>query len=128
MLLEVWNDSKPLKLESATMFDSAAPGYDSGWVGQASMRWPNKHLFTARFTGFFVPPLSQFYTFYIRGDDKFLLFMSTSGRPEDKVLFVRGELTFHQICDSIMHTHTPLMLNENLSTTQKLIKKNEKKK
>lgn len=41
--------------------------------------------YSSKVTGFFVAPWEDYFTFYIKSDDKSKLFLSTSGKPEDKV-------------------------------------------
>lgn len=58
----------------------------ASWIDSASYAWPmEKDTFVARFSGFLVPPDSDVYRFYIRGDDRYAIYFSQTGRPEDKV-------------------------------------------
>ena len=41
--------------------------------------------YSSKITGFFVPPQSDNYTFYIRSDDKSELYLSPVGEPSGKV-------------------------------------------
>lgn len=41
--------------------------------------------FVARFSGFLVAPDSDVYRFYIKGDDRYAIYFSPTGLPEDKV-------------------------------------------
>ncbi|XP_004640150.1 fibrocystin-L [Octodon degus] len=85
--LEVWNGSQPARLEDILGFDETTPGYmGAAWVDSASYSWPMEHdTFVARFSGFLVAPDSDVYRFHIRGDDRYAIYFSQTGLPEDKV-------------------------------------------
>lgn len=56
------------------------------WVDSASYVWPmEQDTFVARFSGFLVAPESDVYRFYIKGDDRYAIYFSQTGLPEDKV-------------------------------------------
>uniref|UniRef100_A0A8C8ZFE9 Fibrocystin-L n=1 Tax=Prolemur simus TaxID=1328070 RepID=A0A8C8ZFE9_PROSS len=85
--LEVWNDSRPVHLEEILEYNEKTPGYmGASWVDSASYSWPKEQdMFVARFSGFLVVPESDVYIFYIKGDDRYALYFSQTGLPEDKV-------------------------------------------
>ncbi|XP_054983665.1 fibrocystin-L [Sorex araneus] len=85
--LEVWNNSRPAHLEEILEYNEKTPGYTGAiWVDSASYIWPMEHdMFVARFSGFFVAPDSDIYRFYIKGDDRYAIYFSHTGVPEDKV-------------------------------------------
>ncbi|XP_073925166.1 fibrocystin-L isoform X4 [Castor canadensis] len=85
--LEVWNNSRPVHLEEILEYNEKTPGYmGASWVDSASYIWPmEQDTFVARFSGFLVAPDSDIYRFYIRGDDRYAIYFSQTGDPEDKV-------------------------------------------
>ncbi|KAG9339164.1 hypothetical protein JZ751_024022 [Albula glossodonta] len=84
--MEIWNDSTPNPLDDALLYDETRPGYSVHWVDSLSHTWPLKlDLFVSRLSGFIVFTETDNYTFYIRGDDRYALYFSQTGRPEDKV-------------------------------------------
>ncbi|XP_053415184.1 fibrocystin-L isoform X2 [Nycticebus coucang] len=85
--LEVWNNSQPVDLEEILDYNEKTPGYmGANWVDSASYSWPmEQDMFAARFSGFLVVPDSDVYIFYIKGDDRYALYFSHTGLPEDKV-------------------------------------------
>ncbi|XP_036904303.1 fibrocystin-L isoform X2 [Sturnira hondurensis] len=84
--LEVWNNSRPAHLEEILEYNEKTPGYmGASWVDSASYTWPmEQDTFAARFSGFLVAPDSDVYRFYIRGDDRYAIYFSQTGLPEDK--------------------------------------------
>lgn len=86
--MEMWNNTNIQRLEDALTYNSSRPGYSVQWVDSLSYKWPNKmDYFVARFSGFFVPTETDNYYFLIKGDDRFQLYFSLTGRPQDKVLY-----------------------------------------
>ncbi|XP_044514196.1 fibrocystin-L [Gracilinanus agilis] len=85
--LEVWNNSRPTHLEEILGYNESTPGYMGGsWVDTASYAWPlEQDMFVARFSGFLVAPDSDDFRFYIKGDDRYAVYFSPTGNPEDKV-------------------------------------------
>ncbi|XP_076961678.1 fibrocystin-L [Callospermophilus lateralis] len=85
--LEVWNNSRPAHLEEILGYNEKTPGYmGASWVDSASYAWPmGQDTFVARFSGFLVAPDSDVYRFYIKGDDRYAIYFSQTGLPEDKV-------------------------------------------
>lgn len=76
-----------MHLEEILGYNEKTPGYlGAHWVDSASHVWPmEQDTFVARFSGFLVPPDSDFYRFYIKGDDRYAIYFSQTGLPEDKV-------------------------------------------
>ncbi|XP_070248855.1 fibrocystin-L [Myotis yumanensis] len=85
--LEVWNNSRPVHLEEILEYNEKTPGYmGASWVDSASYIWPmEQDAFVARFSGFLVAPDSDVYRFYIKGDDRYAIYFSQTGLPEDKI-------------------------------------------
>nr|XP_010954142.1 fibrocystin-L isoform X1 [Camelus bactrianus] len=85
--LEVWNNSRPVHLEEILEYNEKTPGYlGASWVDSASYVWPTEQdTFIARFSGFLVAPDSDVYRFYIKGDDRYAIYFSQTGLPEDKM-------------------------------------------
>ncbi|KAL6460366.1 hypothetical protein MHYP_G00303320 [Metynnis hypsauchen] len=84
--MEMWNNTNVQYLENVLTFNSSRPGYSVQWVDSLSYLWPNEiDYFVARFSGFFVPTETDNYYFLIKGDDRFQLYFSMTGRPQDKV-------------------------------------------
>ncbi|XP_051826954.1 fibrocystin-L [Antechinus flavipes] len=85
--LEVWNNSRPTHLEEILEYNESTQGYmGDTWVDTASYVWPmEQDMFAARFSGFLVAPNSDSYRFYIKGDDRYAVYFSPTGNPEEKV-------------------------------------------
>ncbi|XP_013209363.1 fibrocystin-L [Microtus ochrogaster] len=85
--MEVWNNSRPVHLEEILEYNEHTPGYlGASWIDSASYVWPmEQDTFVARISGFLVPPDSDVYRFYIKGDDRYAIYFSLTGHPEDKV-------------------------------------------
>ncbi|KAJ8389418.1 hypothetical protein AAFF_G00119560 [Aldrovandia affinis] len=84
--MEIWNDSRPNNLEEVLDYDENKLGYSVHWVDSLSYTWPVElEYFVARLSGFIVPTETDNYTFYIRGDDRYALYFSHTGLPQDKV-------------------------------------------
>ncbi|KAM5157489.1 fibrocystin-L [Mantella aurantiaca] len=83
--LERWNGS--FNLDNAVNFNESSPGYaGTTWIDGASMNWPEgTSTFIARLSGFLVPPETDNYNLYIRGDDTSVLYFSETGDPAGKV-------------------------------------------
>ncbi|KAG9478621.1 hypothetical protein GDO78_012332 [Eleutherodactylus coqui] len=91
--LERWNVSVSLK--DALNLNESSTGYaGSSWFDGASKSWPlETNAFVARFSGFFVPPETDFYNFYIKGDDNYVLYFSESEDANGKVQIAYGNKT-----------------------------------
>ncbi|XP_061110160.1 fibrocystin-L-like isoform X2 [Conger conger] len=84
--MEVWNDSRPSNLDEALDYNETRPGYSVDWVDSLSYAWPSElENFVARLSGFIVPPETDYYQFFIKGDDRYALYFSETGLPQDKV-------------------------------------------
>ena len=83
----MWNNSRPARLEEILQYSEKTPGYLGAiWVDSCSYVWPvEQDTFVARFSGFLVAPESDVYRFYIKGDDRYAIYFSQTGLPEDKV-------------------------------------------
>ncbi|KAM5281038.1 fibrocystin-L [Ctenodactylus gundi] len=85
--LETWNNSRPVHLEEILGYNEKTPGYmGASWVDSTSYVWPmEQDTFVARLSGFLVAPESDVYRFYIKGDDRYAIYFSQTGLPEDKI-------------------------------------------
>lgn len=83
--MERWNVS--VSPNDALKLNENSTGYaGSSWYDGASKSWPlETNAFVARFSGFFVPPETDYYNFYIRGDNNYALYFNESGDPAGKV-------------------------------------------
>ncbi|KAG7317211.1 hypothetical protein KOW79_019509 [Hemibagrus wyckioides] len=85
--MEMWNNSRPQRLEEVLTYNSSRPGYSVQWVDSLSYLWPLElDYFVARFSGFFVPMETDNYYFLVKADDRVQVYFSKTGRPEDKVM------------------------------------------
>ncbi|XP_069076732.1 fibrocystin-L-like isoform X2 [Pleurodeles waltl] len=93
LMLELWNNSNPSRLEDALTYNENTTGYiGASWIDSASYSGPiGQEAFVARLSGFFVPPESDNYTFFIKGDNRFALYFSHTGKPQDKVKIAYGD-------------------------------------
>ncbi|XP_069076730.1 fibrocystin-L-like isoform X2 [Pleurodeles waltl] len=93
LMLQVWNNTNPSRLEDALMYNENTTGYaGASWVDSASYKWPlGQDAFVARLSGFFVPPKSDNYTFIIKGGVRFSLYFSQTGNPQNKVRIANGD-------------------------------------
>nr|DBA24045.1 TPA: hypothetical protein GDO54_011748 [Pyxicephalus adspersus] len=90
MKMERWNGS--FSLSDALNFIESSPGYvGTTWSDGAARTWPSDDSFIARFSGFLVPPETDYYNLYIKGDDKSALYFSETGDPADKVKVAYGD-------------------------------------
>ncbi|XP_076157842.1 PKHD1 like 1, tandem duplicate 1 [Alosa pseudoharengus] len=87
MKMELWNESFPRNLEDVMNYNSSRPDHQGGWVDSLTLTYPIEILrFVSKLTGFFVPMETDHYRFFIKGDDRYQLYFSLTGRPKDKVL------------------------------------------
>ncbi|KAI5615922.1 fibrocystin-L precursor [Silurus asotus] len=85
--MEMWNNSRPQRLEEVLSYNSSRPGYSVQWVDSLSYVWPFElDYFVSRFSGFFVPVETDNYYFIVKADDRVQMYFSKTGRPTDKVL------------------------------------------
>lgn len=92
MKMERWNGS--FNLDDALNFNENSTGYaGTTWLDGASKSWPTETSpFIARFTGFLVPPETDYYNLYIRGEDSYMLYFNETGDPAGKVKYVKNLL------------------------------------
>ncbi|XP_050924319.1 LOW QUALITY PROTEIN: PKHD1 like 1, tandem duplicate 1 [Lates calcarifer] len=84
--MEVWNDTKPRYLTNIWDYHENMTGYWTQWVDTMPHVFAQEiEYFSMRSRGFFVPPATTNYTFYLNCDDRCELYLSKSSRPEDKV-------------------------------------------
>ncbi|XP_036949440.1 PKHD1 like 1, tandem duplicate 1 isoform X2 [Acanthopagrus latus] len=83
--MEVWNVTRPRYLTDILSYNESKPGYWAQWVDTMPHYFSMRDQFSTRSRGFFVPPASGNYTFYLQCDDRCDLYLSNSSRPEDKV-------------------------------------------
>uniref|UniRef100_A0A803KL97 Dual-specificity protein phosphatase 22 n=1 Tax=Xenopus tropicalis TaxID=8364 RepID=A0A803KL97_XENTR len=82
---QMWNKTSSYAIDQAINFNESTPNYAGvSWVEDASQAWPLLN-FIARLSGFFVPSETDDYTFYIKGDDYYILMFSETGDPANKV-------------------------------------------
>ncbi|KAK2836335.1 hypothetical protein Q7C36_014204 [Tachysurus vachellii] len=85
--MEMWNNSRPQRLEEVLTYNSSRPGYSVQWVDSLSYSWPLElDNFVTRFSGFFVPMETDNYYFLAKADDRVQIYFSKTGRPENKVM------------------------------------------
>uniref|UniRef100_A0A8C5QTU9 Fibrocystin-L n=1 Tax=Leptobrachium leishanense TaxID=445787 RepID=A0A8C5QTU9_9ANUR len=77
MKIEKWNNI--YSLDGALEFNNNTPGYEGeSWVDGAFKTWPDYSFFVARLSGFLVPSETDYYRFYIRGDDAYFMNINIS--------------------------------------------------
>ncbi|XP_063041153.1 fibrocystin-L-like [Engraulis encrasicolus] len=85
--MELWNVSRPSKVEDILGYDSSMADYSLHWLDTLRHFYPREiSHFASKLSGFFVPMDTDRYRFYIKGDDRYQLYLSLTGRPEDKKL------------------------------------------
>ncbi|XP_040210792.1 fibrocystin-L-like [Rana temporaria] len=96
MKMERWNGS--FSLNNALNFNKSSAGYfGTTWLDGASKSWPTETSpFIARLTGFLVPPETDYYNLYIRGDDNYMLYFNETGDPARKVKVAYGSTSNYQ--------------------------------
>ncbi|XP_069815729.1 fibrocystin-L-like [Dendropsophus ebraccatus] len=84
--LERWSVGVP-SLSDAVTFNESSTGYaGASWYDGASISWSwDPFAFVARLSGFFVPPETDYYNFYIKGTGYSALYFNESGDPAGKV-------------------------------------------
>ncbi|XP_075995316.1 PKHD1 like 1, tandem duplicate 1 [Genypterus blacodes] len=99
--LDIWNDTKPGRLDEIYGYNKSHDNYWSVWMDSMPFEFTDKiDFFSAKTSGFFRPPKTGQYVIYLNCDDKCDLYMSNSSRPEDKVKvayqprYVKGFLAF----------------------------------
>ncbi|KAE8599477.1 hypothetical protein XENTR_v10017204 [Xenopus tropicalis] len=87
---QMWNKTSSYAIDQAINFNESTPNYVGvSWVEDASRAWPLLN-FIARLSGFFVPSETDDYTFYIKGDDYYILMFSETGDPANKTKIAYG--------------------------------------
>ncbi|XP_056378576.1 fibrocystin-L-like isoform X2 [Hyla sarda] len=91
--VERWNVS--MALTDALKWNENSTGYAGfSWYDGVSISWPSEtNAFVARLSGFFVPPETDYYNFYIKGDDNTALYFNESGDPTGKVKIAYSSYT-----------------------------------
>ncbi|XP_075128051.1 fibrocystin-L-like [Leptodactylus fuscus] len=91
--MERWNVS--LSPDNALNLNENSTGYaGSSWLDGGSVSWPwEPNAFVARLSGFIVPPETDYYNFYIKGDNNYALYFNESGDPTRKVKIASGYST-----------------------------------
>lgn len=101
--MEIWNNSRPRRLEEVLSYNSNQPEYSVQWVDSLSYVWPLElKYFVARLSGFFVPMETDNYYFLVKADDLVQLYFSKTGQPEDKVLHkhFRKHFFYYILCNN----------------------------
>lgn len=84
--MEVWNDTRYSSLPDIFSYNESRSGYWTQWIDTLPQVFPfDLHYFSTRTRGFFVPPETGNYTFYVQCDDRCELHFSNSSDPEDMV-------------------------------------------
>ncbi|KAM9385916.1 fibrocystin-L-like isoform 2-T2 [Pholidichthys leucotaenia] len=84
--MEVWNNTRPGSLSDIWSYNENTTGYWTQWFDSLPYNFELElNYFTARFRGFFIPPVTCNYTMYLHCDDRCELFLSNSSDPEHKV-------------------------------------------
>lgn len=93
---EIWKDKFVHELRDVdSILSSDTPGYIrehyTDFASSPTVETFKKNKitdkYTSRITGLFVPPNTDSYRFYVRSDDKSLVYLSNSTSPKDKVCF-----------------------------------------
>ncbi|KAM6958720.1 PKHD1 like 1, tandem duplicate 1 [Aplochiton taeniatus] len=79
--MEIWNDTNPRSLSEALNYNESQSGF---WIDSLPQQFDLKYM-VSRSRGYFVPPTTDNYTLYVRGDDRGELYFSHTGNPTDKV-------------------------------------------
>ncbi|XP_040210574.1 fibrocystin-L-like [Rana temporaria] len=93
--MERWNGS--FSLNNALNFNENSTGYaGTTWLDGASKSWPTENSpFIARLTGFLVPPETDYYNLYIKGDENYMLYFNETGDPAGKVKVAYGSWSYY---------------------------------
>ncbi|XP_078678326.1 fibrocystin-like [Branchiostoma floridae x Branchiostoma belcheri] len=89
LLYEVWTETFTSDVRDVTRFSSTSEDYQSFFAREAAN--PPKSVtgdwnrYSFRLSGFFVPPVTADYTFWIYSDDHSVLYLSDSDSRENKV-------------------------------------------
>ena len=89
LLREIWKSTVKSNLPDIASLTSDAPDYHVEFWSESSApevdTFERTSPYSSKITGFFIPPQSDNYTFYIRSDDTSELYLSM-GDPANKVL------------------------------------------
>ncbi|KAM9340526.1 fibrocystin-L-like [Symphorus nematophorus] len=84
--MELWNSTRPSYLTGLWSYSKNTTGHWTQWIDSMPHRFSDElGYFSTLSRGFFVPPATDNYTFYLNCDDRCELYLSNSSRPEDKV-------------------------------------------
>ncbi|XP_061682368.1 PKHD1 like 1, tandem duplicate 1 [Syngnathoides biaculeatus] len=84
--MQVWNNTRPSQLADIRSYNESKEGYWEQWIDSMPHTFALElDSISSRTTGFFVPPASGNYTFYLNCDDRCELYFSNFGTPQDKV-------------------------------------------
>ncbi|OCT77100.1 fibrocystin-L [Xenopus laevis] len=87
---EMWNKTSSYAIDQAINFTPNTTNFVGvSWVEDASQAWTLQN-FIVRLSGFFVPSETDDYTFYIKGDDYYILMFSETGDPANKTKVAYG--------------------------------------
>ncbi|KAM7384668.1 hypothetical protein PAMA_011835 [Pampus argenteus] len=84
LVMELWNQTKPYRLTDMWSYNENTTGYWSQWLDAMPYGFTLER-FCSRTRGFFVPPDSGNYRFFLQCDDRCEFYFSNSTLPEDKV-------------------------------------------
>nr|XP_054765681.1 fibrocystin-L-like [Lytechinus pictus] len=94
LLLEYWVNQTSLQSLDVFSWNTSDAAYVKKGIigGGLTTEEPNDQKFYSRLTGYFVPPRTGEYTFYVRGDDYVHLWLSNNSNPANaaKVAFTTG--------------------------------------
>ncbi|KAM8882915.1 PKHD1 like 1, tandem duplicate 1 [Synchiropus picturatus] len=83
--VEMWNETRWKQLHDLWSFNENTTGYRQFWIESMPHTFETaEDFFSTRTQGFFVPPKTDDYTFYLHCDDRCELYMSNSTKPEFK--------------------------------------------
>ncbi|KAM9824037.1 PKHD1 like 1, tandem duplicate 1 [Neosynchiropus ocellatus] len=83
--VEMWNETRWKQLSDIWSFNENTTGYQKFWIESMPYKFDVKDdFFSTRTQGFFLPPKTDDYTFYIHCDDRCELYLSNSTKPEFK--------------------------------------------
>ncbi|XP_067833370.1 fibrocystin-L-like [Heptranchias perlo] len=86
--VETWQSGT---LNDLPNYNESTSGYSVSWTDEALYKSPTPWIpSVTRLSGFFVAPETDNYRFYIRGRDRFALYFSLTGLPQDKVKVADG--------------------------------------
>ncbi|KAM4704928.1 fibrocystin-L [Rhinophrynus dorsalis] len=90
---ERWNKTPYDSLEQALKYNENTTNYDGNiWMDGVLFPRLLQYPFIGRFSGFFVPSETDYYRFYIKGDDIFALYFNETGDPtsKERIAYMNG--------------------------------------